>query len=300
MFFEPPPRAAARPPRSRTRRRSTAYMLDRRTQLLYDDHASLHQRRRACRGRRTAPRRSGASPTPRARPAAAPRHVAGSGRRSFTIGTAMVTSTPASPDGGEPTRPAPRYEALSTVAEQVAAIDTLIGLAKRSIRVFDIDLSGMGWNERRARRRLAAFLRALRAARGSRSSCTTRGWIERSCPRLTRSEVSRPRDHDTANRRGRASRDGSADDRRRRPLPASLQHRPAARGAGDRRPGGRRRRSSRASMRSGRPRSRDLPRRHWVFDVFGAPAHGAARRAIAFCRESARYSGAPMRRATSR
>ena len=72
---------------------------------------------------------------------------------------------------------------LATVAEQIAAIDELIGLAKHSIRVFDVDLSGMGWNDAARAETLAAFLRSNPAA-GSRSSCTTRGWIERSCPRL--------------------------------------------------------------------------------------------------------------------
>ena len=50
----------------------------------------------------------------------------------------MVTSTPAPPDGSGSTAPTPRYERLSSIEEQVAAIDTLIDLAKLSIRVFDV------------------------------------------------------------------------------------------------------------------------------------------------------------------
>ena len=96
----------------------------------------------------------------------------------------MVTSIPASPDGGESTGPVPRYEALSTVAEQVAAIDTLIGLAKLSIRVYDIDLSGMGWNDAARVQSLATFLRSASSARIEIVVRDT-GWIERSAPRLT-------------------------------------------------------------------------------------------------------------------
>ena len=46
------------------------------------------------------------------------------------------------PDAGAATDPLPRREMLTTVAEQVAAIDTLLGIAKHSLRVFDVDLSG--------------------------------------------------------------------------------------------------------------------------------------------------------------
>ena len=95
----------------------------------------------------------------------------------------MVTSTPAPPDAGEPNGSLPRYETLTTVAEQVAAIDTLIPLAKHSIRVFDIDLSRMGWNDPARSHKLSAFLRTTPAARLEIIVHDT-GWIERSCPRL--------------------------------------------------------------------------------------------------------------------
>ena len=45
-----------------------------------------------------------------------------------------------------PELPAPRRERLASVAAQAAALDELIALATRSIRVFDADLSQMGWN----------------------------------------------------------------------------------------------------------------------------------------------------------
>jgi hypothetical protein len=95
----------------------------------------------------------------------------------------MVTSTPAPTDAGEPNGSLPRYETLTTVAEQVAAIDTLIPLAKHSIRVFDIDLSRMGWNDPARSQKLSTFLRTATASRLEIIVHDT-GWIERSCPRL--------------------------------------------------------------------------------------------------------------------
>jgi hypothetical protein len=92
-------------------------------------------------------------------------------------------STPIPAEGGEANDSLPRYQALTTVAEQVAAIDTLIGLAKHSIRVYDVDLAGMGWNGEARAHSLAAFLRASPAARLEIVVRDT-GWIERSCSRL--------------------------------------------------------------------------------------------------------------------
>jgi hypothetical protein len=96
----------------------------------------------------------------------------------------MVTSTPEPPDGGASTDHLPRQETLATVAAQVAAIDTLIGIAKQSIRVFDVDLSGMGWNDPGRAEMIVAFLRAAPAAKLEIIVHDT-SWIERSCPRLT-------------------------------------------------------------------------------------------------------------------
>ena len=95
----------------------------------------------------------------------------------------MVTSKPASPEGSEANGPPRRYERLSSVAEQAAAIDTLIDLAKLSIRVFDVDLSRMGWNEAARTDKLTKFLRGAPGARLEIIVHDT-DWIERSCPRL--------------------------------------------------------------------------------------------------------------------
>ena len=72
---------------------------------------------------------------------------------------------------------------LATVAAQVAAIDTLLGLARHSIRVFDVDLSGMGWNGAARVDTISALLRSNPAAKVEIIVHDT-GWIERSCPRL--------------------------------------------------------------------------------------------------------------------
>ncbi len=94
----------------------------------------------------------------------------------------MATSTPAAIDTLPPVTP--RRETLDTLAAQVAAIDELIGLAQRSVRVFDIDLSEMGWNRPERIDRLAAFLRRSRHARLEIIVHDTR-YIEGRCARLT-------------------------------------------------------------------------------------------------------------------
>jgi hypothetical protein len=97
----------------------------------------------------------------------------------------MATSTPTPPPDSGSRAVAARREILDTLAAQVAAIDELIGLAHRSIRVFDVDLSGMGWNESMRAEMIVGFLRASQGARLDVVVHDT-GWIERSCPRLTR------------------------------------------------------------------------------------------------------------------
>ena len=72
---------------------------------------------------------------------------------------------------------------LDTVAAQTAAIDELIGRARASIRVFDVDLSETGWTSPARCDRLAAFLRRSRHARLDIIVHDTR-YLERSCPRL--------------------------------------------------------------------------------------------------------------------
>jgi hypothetical protein len=96
----------------------------------------------------------------------------------------MATSTPTPPDARAPTPPTPREETLTTVASQIAAIDTLVDLARQSIDVFDVDLSWMGWNAAPRAERIVAFLRSSPAAR-LRIVVHDTGWIERLCPRLT-------------------------------------------------------------------------------------------------------------------
>lgn len=79
----------------------------------------------------------------------------------------------------------PRLETLETLAAQVAALDELIGLARRSIRVFDVDLSAMGWNAVPRNEALARFLRGSRHARLDIVVHDTR-YLESRCARLTR------------------------------------------------------------------------------------------------------------------
>jgi hypothetical protein len=86
-------------------------------------------------------------------------------------------------DGGPSADPLPQQEMLATVAAQVAAIDTLLGLARHSIRVFDVDLSGMGWNGAARAATITGLLRSNPAAKVEIIVHDT-GWIERSCPRL--------------------------------------------------------------------------------------------------------------------
>ncbi|HTS23832.1 MAG TPA: hypothetical protein VMN79_18730 [Casimicrobiaceae bacterium] len=79
--------------------------------------------------------------------------------------------------------PEPRTVALDSIAAQAAAIDELIGLAQRRIRVFDQDLSQMGWNRPQRAERLGSF---LRGARGRRLDVIVHetDYLESSCPRL--------------------------------------------------------------------------------------------------------------------
>jgi hypothetical protein len=77
----------------------------------------------------------------------------------------------------------PRSVELASLAEQIAAIDELIGLAQRRIRVFDQDLSQTGWNQTTRVDRLAAFLRGTRGRRLDIIVHDTH-YLERACPRL--------------------------------------------------------------------------------------------------------------------
>ena len=79
--------------------------------------------------------------------------------------------------------PQPRVVELATVAEQIAAIDKLIALARHHIQVFDQDLSQTGWNDAARVERLAAFLREVRGRRLDIIVHDTR-YLQRACPRM--------------------------------------------------------------------------------------------------------------------
>jgi hypothetical protein len=96
----------------------------------------------------------------------------------------MATSTPDPDAAGAAPAPVPRRETLRTISAQIAALDEMVGLARHSIRVFDINLSDAGWNGVERAATIAAFLRARRNATLQIIVHDTR-WIEGSCPRLT-------------------------------------------------------------------------------------------------------------------
>ena len=81
--------------------------------------------------------------------------------------------------------PEPRVVQLDTVAEQSAAIDQLIALARHHIRVFDQDLAQTGWNAAARADQLAAFLREVRGRRVDIIVHDTR-YLESACPRMLR------------------------------------------------------------------------------------------------------------------
>jgi hypothetical protein len=81
--------------------------------------------------------------------------------------------------------PAPRTAELVTIAEQTAATDELIALARHHIQVFDRDLSQTGWNDAARTERLAAFLRAVRGRRLDIIVHDTR-YLQGACPRMLR------------------------------------------------------------------------------------------------------------------
>lgn len=91
----------------------------------------------------------------------------------------MATSTP------DPTEAAgqPRQEKLDTIAAQVTAIDTLIGLARQRLRVVDGDMSQMGWNSAARIDNLTALLRRSREVKVQIIVHEVR-YLETSCPRL--------------------------------------------------------------------------------------------------------------------
>jgi hypothetical protein len=95
----------------------------------------------------------------------------------MTMDTSSSTPDPA------PAPDAPRETRLATVAEQTAAIERLISLARERISVFDGTLAQGGWETAARADALAKFLRAPNA-RLEIIVHDTR-WIETSCARLT-------------------------------------------------------------------------------------------------------------------
>ena len=84
-----------------------------------------------------------------------------------------------------PESPTPRVAELATIAEQTAAIDQLVELARHHIQVFDQDLSQTGWNNAARAQHLSAFLRQVRGRRLDIIVHDTR-YLESACPRLLR------------------------------------------------------------------------------------------------------------------
>ena len=72
---------------------------------------------------------------------------------------------------------------LDSIAAQVEALDRLVTLARSTVRVFDVDMAGMGWNDPRRVASLLAFLRGSRDARMQVIVHDTRH-LESACPRL--------------------------------------------------------------------------------------------------------------------
>ncbi len=165
----------------------------------------LHQRRRPAlaggRRRDAAAARQHAFARGAPRPRACPRRRPG----FSTIGIAMATSTPTPPDGGTIRRSvaaagnardrcrAGRRDRYAARPRQ--ALDPRV--RRRSVR--------HGLERRGARRRRSRRSCGRTRRQRSRSSCTTRGWIERSCPRLL--NLLKFRGHAIAIRRTGAGRD---------------------------------------------------------------------------------------------
>ena len=78
----------------------------------------------------------------------------------------------------------PREERLDTIAAIVRAHDEVVALARRHIKVFDIDLSWGGWNAATRCAALSSFLRSVPGARFEVIVHDTH-WIESSGARLT-------------------------------------------------------------------------------------------------------------------
>ncbi|HTS84880.1 MAG TPA: hypothetical protein VMG61_07225 [Usitatibacter sp.] len=77
----------------------------------------------------------------------------------------------------------PGYRPISGTAESLAAIDEVIAVAERSIRIFDIALANRGFNSPARAEKLREFLVRGRSHRLHIALHETEG-LERECPRL--------------------------------------------------------------------------------------------------------------------
>jgi hypothetical protein len=94
-----------------------------------------------------------------------------------------MASSPTPPEGLEPPPGLPREERLDSVAALVRAQDEVIALARRHIKVFDIDLSWGGWNTAARCDALSSYLRRMPGASFDIIVHDTH-WIESSGGRL--------------------------------------------------------------------------------------------------------------------
>jgi hypothetical protein len=94
-----------------------------------------------------------------------------------------MDSSPTPPEPLAPPPGLPREERLDSIAALVRAQDEVIALARRHIKVFDIDLSWGGWNTPARHDALSAFLRGVPGARLDIIVHDTR-WIEASGARV--------------------------------------------------------------------------------------------------------------------
>ena len=94
-----------------------------------------------------------------------------------------MDTSPSLPDP-VPAPDAPRETRLTTIAEQVAAVDLLVSLARERISVFDGNLSRGGWQSAARVDALEKFLRTAPNARLEIIVHDTR-WIETFCARFT-------------------------------------------------------------------------------------------------------------------
>ena len=79
--------------------------------------------------------------------------------------------------------PKPSYRPISGIAESLAAIDEVVGVAQRTIRVFDVSLSNRGFNSPALTEKLRQFFVAGRAHRLLIALHNT-DLLERESPRL--------------------------------------------------------------------------------------------------------------------